>query len=60
MAHKRRFGWQVSITFRMIFCIGSFEHGNEPSGSIKCLEFLEWLSDWRLLKDWASSVKLVF
>jgi hypothetical protein len=22
---------------------GSFEHGNEPSGSIKCWEELEWL-----------------
>jgi hypothetical protein len=30
---------------------GSCEHGNEPSGSIKCLEFPEYLSDWRLLKD---------
>jgi hypothetical protein len=25
---------------------GSFEHGNEPSGCIKCWEILEWLSDW--------------
>jgi len=24
---------------------GSSEHGNEPSGSIKGGEFLEWLSD---------------
>jgi hypothetical protein len=23
---------------------GSCEHGNEPSGSIKCGEFLDWLS----------------
>jgi hypothetical protein len=29
---------------------GSCEHGNEPSGSIKCWEFLEWLHSWRLLK----------
>jgi hypothetical protein len=29
---------------------GSCKHGSEPSGSIKCLEILEWLSDWRLLK----------
>jgi hypothetical protein len=28
---------------------GSCEHGNEPSGSIKCWEILEYLSDWRLL-----------
>jgi predicted deacylase len=29
---------------------GSCEHGNELSGSIKCWEILEWLSDWQLLK----------
>jgi hypothetical protein len=29
---------------------GSFEHGNEVSGSIKCWEVLEWLHNWRLLK----------
>jgi hypothetical protein len=29
---------------------GSCEHGNEPSGSIKCWEFLEWLDNWQLLK----------
>jgi hypothetical protein len=28
--------------------VGSCEHGNEPVGSTKCCEFLEWLS--RLLK----------
>jgi hypothetical protein len=27
---------------------GSCEHGNEPSGSIKCWEVLEWLHNWRL------------
>jgi hypothetical protein len=27
------------------------EHGNEPSGSLKCWETLEHQSDWRLLKD---------
>jgi hypothetical protein len=30
--------------------VGSCEHGNEPSGSIKCCEILEQLSDWWLLK----------
>jgi hypothetical protein len=25
--------------------VGSCEHGNEPSGSVKCGEFLELLSD---------------
>jgi hypothetical protein len=29
---------------------GFFKHGNEPSGSVKCWEILEWLSDWQLLK----------
>jgi hypothetical protein len=29
---------------------GSCEHGNEPSGSIKCWEILKKLSDWWLLK----------
>jgi hypothetical protein len=29
---------------------GSCEHGNEPSGSIKRWEILEWLHNWRLLK----------
>jgi hypothetical protein len=29
---------------------GSCEHGNVPSGYIKCREVLEWLHNWRLLK----------
>jgi hypothetical protein len=29
---------------------GCCEHGNEPSGSIKCGEFLDQLSDCQLLK----------
>jgi hypothetical protein len=29
---------------------GSREHGNEPLGSLKCWEFLEWLHNWQLLK----------
>jgi hypothetical protein len=29
---------------------GFCEHGNEPLGSIKCWEFLEWLHNWQLLK----------
>jgi hypothetical protein len=27
---------------------GTCEHGNEPSGSIKCWEILEWLNSWQL------------
>jgi hypothetical protein len=30
---------------------GSYKYGNEPLGSIKYLEFLEWFSNWRLLKN---------
>jgi hypothetical protein len=30
--------------------MGYCEHGNEHSGSIKCLEILEHLSNWWLLK----------
>jgi hypothetical protein len=26
------------------------KHGNEPSGSLKFWEIVEWLNDWRLLK----------
>jgi hypothetical protein len=29
---------------------GSCKHGNEPSGSIKCCEVLEYLHYWQLLK----------
>jgi hypothetical protein len=28
----------------------SCEHGNKPSGFIKCSKILEWLHNWRLLK----------
>jgi hypothetical protein len=34
---------------------GSCEHGNEPLGSIKGGEFLDWLNDYHLIrKDSAS------
>jgi hypothetical protein len=43
---------------------GSCEHGNEPSGSIKCWEVLEWLHNWQLLKKgsalWVSNVVLAY
>jgi hypothetical protein len=29
---------------------GSYEHSNAPSGSVKCWEVLEWLSDSRILE----------
>jgi hypothetical protein len=27
------------------------EHGDDTSGSIKCWEIFEWLSDWRFLRE---------
>jgi hypothetical protein len=29
---------------------GSYEHGNEPSGSVKGDEFLDQMNDYQLLK----------
>ena len=38
---------------------GTCECGNEPSGSIKCVEFLDWLrTGWILKKDCAAWRKL--
>jgi hypothetical protein len=37
--------------------VGSCEHGNGTTGSIKCGEFVDWLSDyycWLLNEDCAS------
>jgi hypothetical protein len=42
--------WTVSIWLRIGTSGGSCEHGDEPSGSIKCWEVLQWLHNWRLLK----------
>jgi hypothetical protein len=39
---------------------GSCEHGNEPLGSIKCLEILEYLSDWRPLRKGSAPWSYVF
>jgi hypothetical protein len=40
-------GWDGMGTIDLA---GSCEHGNEPSGSIKCWQVLEWLHNWQLLK----------
>jgi hypothetical protein len=38
---------------------GSYEHGDEPSGSLKCLDVPESLHNWQLLrKGLASTVGL--
>jgi hypothetical protein len=42
--------WIELIWLRMGTVEGCCEHGNEPLGSIKCREILEWLHSWRLLK----------
>jgi hypothetical protein len=42
---RERMGW-----YGLDWSGGSCEHGNEPSGSIKCWEFVEWLRNWQLLK----------
>jgi hypothetical protein len=31
--------------------IGSCEHGDEHSGSLKCWEVPEWLHNWQLLRE---------
>jgi hypothetical protein len=52
-----RYRWENNIKMDYIHLVqskdqwpGSCEHSNEPSGSIKCWEFLEWLSKYWLLK----------
>jgi hypothetical protein len=56
---RHRLGINSKIEFRDIVLggkdwiwpkIGTDEHSNEPSGSIKFWEILKWLSDWRLPK----------
>jgi hypothetical protein len=37
---------------------GSCEHGNKPSGFIKCWEFLEWLHNWRPLENGTAPLSL--
>jgi hypothetical protein len=41
--------WAGSIWLR-IGASGHREHGDEPSGSVKCWEVLEWLHNWQLLR----------
>jgi hypothetical protein len=44
--------WSGFIWFRIGTNGSLCEHGNEHSGSIKCWEMLEWLSNcWLLKKD---------
>jgi hypothetical protein len=35
------------------------EHDNESSGSMKCSEILEFLCDWRLVKDLLSVASVI-
>jgi hypothetical protein len=38
---------------------GSCEHGNEPSGSIKCVEFLDYLNVLLASQEGLCSMELV-
>jgi hypothetical protein len=40
--------WMIML--RIGTSAGSCEDGNEPSGSMKYWEVLEWQQNWRLLK----------
>jgi hypothetical protein len=42
-------GWIGLIRLRTGISGGSCEHGNEPLGSIKCWDVLEWMHNWMLL-----------
>jgi hypothetical protein len=42
--------WTGLIWLRIGTGGGLFEHSDEPSGSVKCWEVLEWLHNWWLLK----------
>jgi len=44
-------GWEVVDWIRLGPVVGFCEHGNEPSDSIKGGEFLDYMSDYQLLKD---------
>jgi hypothetical protein len=39
-----------SFAVCIIYILHVIKHGDEPSGSIKCWEVLEWMHNWRLLK----------
>jgi hypothetical protein len=45
----REIGWD-GVDWVDLAQEGSCEHGDEPSGSLKCWEMLEWLHNWRFLK----------
>jgi hypothetical protein len=45
--------WTRLICLRIRTSDRPCEHGNEPWGFIKRGEFLDWLSDYQLLKDFA-------
>jgi hypothetical protein len=46
---RRRWVDNIKIDLREGPFEGSCEHGDEPSGSIKCRD-VEWLHNWQLLK----------
>jgi hypothetical protein len=40
----------ITVKFMVYNMISSCEHGDEPSGSLKCWEVPEWLHNWQLLR----------
>jgi hypothetical protein len=47
----REIGWDGMVWVGSIWLrIGTSEHGDEPSGSLKCWEVPEWLHNWQLLR----------
>jgi hypothetical protein len=54
----REIGWGVDWDYRDQGCVRTCEHGHEPSVSLNCLEYIEWLNTFWLLKKtapWSSS-----
>jgi hypothetical protein len=45
----REIGWE-DVDWIGLVQEGSWEHGNEPSGFIKCWDVLQVLHKWRVLK----------
>jgi hypothetical protein len=46
----RGIGWDGMNWINLAWGKEQYECGNEPSGSVKYCESLDWLINWRLLK----------
>jgi hypothetical protein len=57
----REIGWRGMDWIDLAQAVeGCCEHGNEPSGSVKCWEILEQMNNCQLLNDSAPSSQLHF